>query len=84
MAGARVDHAAAAKKTADTARHFPGFVQLLARQAAGLADVSLGLLSAVGAVAIGFGLSIGAVAFGAIAVGAVASGFVAAVSSLRP
>ena len=36
MAGGKIDDAAAAKDAADTARHLPRFVQLLARQAAGM------------------------------------------------
>jgi len=36
MSGGKIDDAAAAKDAADTARHLPRFVQLLARQAAGM------------------------------------------------
>jgi len=40
VAGAEVDHAAAAKEPADATRHLPRLVQLFAGKATGLADGS--------------------------------------------
>ena len=38
MAGGEVDDATAAEETPDAPGHFPGFVEFLAREAAGMTD----------------------------------------------
>jgi len=38
VTAAQIEHAPAAKEAADPSRHFPSFVQLLARQTPGVAD----------------------------------------------
>ena len=45
--------------------------------------VSFGLLSAIGGVAMGLGLSIGGVAFGAVAIGGVAAGLISSIGGTR-